>query len=71
MNNLNKAGNYLDTGIGIIFVLLRRRIVDGKTRGFRVRHEPRFTLIVQERNKAAIFYLNATNTSEWQRERAL
>ena len=30
MNNLDKAGNYLGTGIGIVFVLLGRLIVDWK-----------------------------------------
>ena len=30
LNNLDKAGNHLGTGIGIVFVLLGRRIVDGK-----------------------------------------
>ena len=30
MNNLEKVGNYLGTGIGIVLALLRRRILDGK-----------------------------------------
>ena len=30
LKNVNKAGEYLGTGIGIVFVLLGRRFVDGK-----------------------------------------
>ena len=30
LNNLDKAGHYLGTGIGVVFVFIGRRIVDGK-----------------------------------------
>ena len=60
LNNLDKAGNCLGTGIGIVFVLLGWRIVDGNP-GFQ--GEPRAQVqspIVQQRNKADISDLNET-----------
>ena len=44
MNYLDKAGNYVGPGIGMVSVLFGRRIVDGETRGFRARNEPRLSL---------------------------
>ena len=43
LNTLDKAGNYLNIGDGIVLVLLGRRILDRKPGGFRARHEARLS----------------------------
>ena len=53
--SFDKAGNYLDAGVGIVLVLLGRRILDGN-QGFQA---PAQSSIVQKRNKA-ISNVNAT-----------
>ena len=54
----------VDTGIGIVFVLLGRRILDGKP-GVSGRGTSLVSVFhCAERNEAAIFCLYATNTSE-------
>ena len=50
-----KAGNYLGSGIGIVLVVLGRRILDGKPGISAARHEPcSQTPIAHERNTAAL-----------------
>ena len=58
-----KAGNYLGTGIGIVFVTLERRILDGKP-GVSGRDTSPGLVFHRAKGKAAIFYMYATNTSE-------
>ena len=56
-----KAGNYMGSSIGIVFVVLGRRIFDGKPGVFPARHEPcSQSLIVHENNKAVPFSLKQT-----------
>ena len=57
-------------GIGNVLALLGRRIVDGKPGVQGEASSPVSVFHRAERNKAAIFYLYATNTSEQQREPA-
>ena len=64
LNNVDKAGNYLDTGIEIVFALLGRRILDGKSGVQGEISSPVSIFHRSERNKAAVFYLYATTTSE-------
>ena len=59
MNNLDKAGNYLGTGIRIVLVLLGRRILDGKPRVSGRGTSPG-SVVHRPRNKAAISNLHAT-----------
>ena len=45
-----KAGNYLGSGIGIVFAVLGKRILNGKPGGFPARHEP-FALSLRRARK--------------------
>ena len=58
-----KAGNYLGTGIEIVFILFWRRVLDGKL-GLSGWGTSRAQSSWAERNKAAILYVYATSTSE-------
>lgn len=57
-NNLDNAGNYPGTDIGIVFVLPGRRILDRKS-GVSGRATSSVSVFYR-----AILYLNAANTSE-------
>ena len=59
-----KGGNYLGTGIGIILVLLGRRILDGKPRVSGRGTSPRFSNpSCKERNKAIVSI--STQPNKW------
>ena len=58
------AGNYLGTGIGIVLVLLGRCILDREPEVSGRGTNPGSVFYRVERNKAVVFYLCATNTSE-------
>ena len=59
-----KAGNYLSTGIGIVFLILGRRILRRETRGFRVRHEPCLSL-PSCRKELSCYFLSLRNQHKW------
>ena len=58
-----KAGNYLDTGIGIVFVVLGRRILDGKPGVSGRGTSPGLVFHRAGHNKAAVFNIYASSTS--------
>ena len=63
LNNLDKAGNYLGTGIGIVLVILGRRTLDGEP-GFQGEaRAPGSVSSVQERNKAAVSAISNLNAT--------
>ena len=61
LNNLDKAGNYLGTGIRIVFLYYLGGVSQTGKRGFQGEARAQIqSYIVQERNKAVISYLKAT-----------
>ena len=62
---------WVHSGTGIVFVVLGRRMLDGRPGVFPERHEPYSQVfIVLEGVKLFFYYLKALNTREYEREPA-